>query len=83
MEEWKMKATGIVRKIDGLGRIVLPKELRGVLDLDVNDPVEIFTDGEMIVLKKYNPGCVFCGETDRIKEFKGKNVCSKCRNSLK
>lgn len=58
-----MKATGIVRKIDGLGRIVLPKELRGVLDLDVNDPVEIFTDG--------------------VKDFKGKDICSKCRNSLK
>lgn len=78
-----MKATGIVRKIDGLGRIVLPKELREVLDLDVNVPVEIFTDGEMIVLKKYNPGCVFCGETEGVKDFKGKNICSKCRNSLK
>lgn len=78
-----MKATGIVRKIDELGRIVLPKELRGVLDIKEKDAVEIFTDGEMIVLKKYNPGCVFCGEANGIKDFKGKNICSKCRKSIK
>lgn len=78
-----MKATGIVRKIDELGRIVLPKELRGVLGLEVKDPVEIFMDGEKIILKKYNPGCIFCGESDEWQEFKGKKICNNCMKLLK
>lgn len=77
-----MKATGIVRKVDMLGRIVLPIELRKTLDIEIKDPVEIFIDGEYIMLKKYNPQCVLCGSMDSIKHFKGRNVCMKCVSEL-
>ena len=56
-----MKATGIVRKVDELGRIVLPIELRRTLNIDIRDPLEIYVDGESIMLKKYQPACIFCG----------------------
>ncbi len=62
-----MKATGIVRKVDELGRVVLPIELRNKFDIKVKDPIEIFVDGSSIVLKKYEPNCVFCG--NRISVF--------------
>lgn len=55
-----MKATGIVRKVDELGRIVLPIELRRTLDIEIKDPIEIFVDDEYILLKKYEPACIFC-----------------------
>ena len=67
-----MKATGIVRQIDEVGRIVLPVELRSTLGIDKKDSVEIFTEGDTIVLRKYQPTCVFCGKTENIKEFKKK-----------
>ena len=54
-----MKATGIVRKVDELGRIVLPIELRRTLKIEIKDPLEIYVDGESIMLKKYQPACVF------------------------
>lgn len=57
-----MKSTGIVRKVDDLGRIVLPIELRRTLDINERDSIEIFVDGNQIVLKKYSPSCIFCGE---------------------
>ena len=60
-----MKSTGIVRKVDDLGRIVLPIELRRTLDINERDSIEIFVDGNQIVLKKYSPSCIFCGEADR------------------
>ncbi len=78
-----MKATGIVRKLDVLGRIVIPKELRTTFDLKENDPIEIYVDGEDIVLRKYQPSCIFCSEADDITQFEGKNVCKKCLNKLK
>ena len=77
-----MKSTGIVRKVDGLGRVVLPKELRRTLGVDMKDSMEIYVDGESIMLKKYQPACVFCGSSDGIKQIKGKNVCSKCIKEL-
>jgi transcriptional pleiotropic regulator of transition state genes len=77
-----MKSIGIVRKVDFLGRVVLPKELRGTMDLPEGTPMEIFVDGEAIVLKKYQPGCVFCGAID-VDLFKGKNVCGGCRSDLR
>ena len=77
-----MKATGIVRKVDELGRIVLPKELRRTLNIEIKDPLEIYVDGESIMLKKYQPACVFCGSSDNIKQIKGKNVCEKCVKEL-
>lgn len=78
-----MKATGIVRKIDELGRIVIPMELRRTLDIKERDPIEIFVDGEKIVLMKYQPGCSICGNTDKVRTFKGSRICQKCINELK
>lgn len=84
--EWsdcKMKATGIVRKIDELGRIVLPIELRRTLDFDVKDSFEIFVDDDgSIVLKKYQPACIFCDNARNIVNFKGKNVCTNCMKEM-
>lgn len=78
-----MKSTGIVRKVDELGRIVIPKELRNTFDISEKDSLEIFVDGDMIVLKKYEPACVFCGNAKDITVFKGRNVCSKCIEEIK
>lgn len=77
-----MKATGIVRKIDELGRIVLPIELRRNLDIDIKDPLEIYVDEGMIILKKYEPSCIFCGNGQDIITFKDKTICKKCQNEL-
>ena len=77
-----MKATGIVRKIDDLGRVVLPIELRRTLNIDIKDPVEIFVEGDLIILKKYEPACVFCGEANDVENFRGKNVCKSCAEEL-
>ena len=73
-----MKSTGIVRKVDELGRIVLPIELRRTLDISLRDPLEIYVEGECIVLKKYNPSCIFCGSKENIFVYHEKNVCSGC-----
>ena len=73
-----MKATGIVRKVDELGRIVLPIELRRTLGINVKDPLEIYVDQEKIILKKYEPACVFCGNATDNQLFHGKNVCREC-----
>lgn len=78
-----MKSTGIVRKVDELGRIVLPIELRRTLDIAEKDSLEIYMDGSSIVLKKYQPACVFCDETKDVLLFHGKNVCAKCLKELK
>lgn len=78
-----MKATGIVRKIDDLGRIVLPIELRRTLDIGEREALEIYVDGSSIVLKKYRPSCIFCDSSKDILVFRGKNVCPKCLSELK
>jgi transcriptional pleiotropic regulator of transition state genes len=78
-----MKSTGIVRKIDELGRVVLPKELRNTMNLPEGTPMEIFTEGDTIVLKKYQPGCVFCGGMDSMKEFGGQHICGKCVETIR
>lgn len=77
-----MKSTGIVRKIDELGRIVVPRELRTTLDVGSGDPIEIFVDGEQIILKKYQPSCIFCGEAKGTINYKGKNICKSCMKEL-
>lgn len=77
-----MKSTGIVRKVDELGRIVLPIELRRTLDIAEKDCLEIYMDGPSIVLKKYQPACIFCDNDKEIQQFHGKNVCSKCMKSM-
>jgi transcriptional pleiotropic regulator of transition state genes len=78
-----MKSTGIVRRIDDLGRIVLPIEIRKNLSLASKDAVEIFVNEDTIVLKKYEPSCIFCGSIEDTKLYKGKLVCEKCLNDLK
>ncbi|MNB68718.1 Transition state regulatory protein AbrB [compost metagenome] len=69
-----MKATGIVRKVDELGRIVIPIELRRTMGIDIKDPLEIFVDGEKIILRKYEPTCIFSGSSENLINFKGKMV---------
>ena len=70
-----MKSTGIVRKVDSLGRIVLPIELRRVMGIDIKDPIEIFVDEGKIILKKYQPACFFCDNANDIIDFKDKKIC--------
>ncbi len=78
-----MKSTGIVRKVDELGRIVLPIELRRTLDIAEKDALEIYVDGNTIILKKYEPSCIFCGSSTDVLTFKGRNICPKCMSELK
>ena len=78
-----MKSTGVVRRLDELGRIVIPIELRRTLDLADRDCLEIFTEGEQIILKKYQPACIFCGEAQDVINYKGKNVCKCCMEDIK
>lgn len=78
-----MKSTGIVRKIDELGRIVLPIELRRTLNIDIKDSIEIYVDNSSIVLKKYEPTCLFCGESEDVVTYKDKNVCKACLEEIK
>ena len=78
-----MKSTGIVRKVDELGRIVLPIEVRKNMDIDKKgDAVEIFIDDDRIVLKKYQPACLFCGNADDVIYFGGKLICRSCAKEL-
>ncbi len=78
-----MKSTGIVRKVDELGRIVLPIELRRTLDIAEKDSLEIYVDDDRIILRKYEPTCVFCGSSKDVLSFKGKNICPNCLSELK
>ena len=76
-----MKSTGIVRKVDELGRIVLPIELRRTLGIEEKDRIEIFVDGESIILRKYQPACIFCDNAKDI-NYKGKNICPDCIRAM-
>ncbi len=78
-----MKSTGIVRKVDELGRIVLPIELRRTLDISEKDTLEIYVEGSAIVLRKYRPSCIFCDSTWDVFQFKGKNLCPRCLKELR
>ncbi len=78
-----MKSTGIVRKVDTLGRIVLPIEIRKILDIKEKDSIEIFIDTDKIVLQKYQPACIFCGNAEDVVYFNNKRVCSACIEKLK
>ena len=77
-----MKSIGIVRKMDNLGRVCIPKELRNNFGIENGDPIEILIDEDKVVLKKYSPQCVFCGNTDDVSNYKNKIVCSSCVNTL-
>ncbi len=80
-----MKSTGVVRRVDELGRIVIPIpiELRRTLDIAEKDALEIYVDGEQIILKKYEPACIFCGDARDVINYKGKNICVKCLEEIK
>ncbi len=73
-----MKSTGIIRKLDELGRVVIPIELRNKFNISEKDPIEIYVDGTNIILKKYEVSCIFCGKTDNLKEYKDKQICNSC-----
>lgn len=73
-----LKSTGIVRKVDELGRVVIPIELRRTLGISEKDALEIYVDGERIMLKKYEPACIFTGNADDLIYFKGKMISKSC-----
>lgn len=77
-----MKATGIVRKIDSLGRIVIPKEIRRVNNWEEGTPLEIYVEGENVMFKEYQRCCTFCGSSETLTNYKGKEVCNNCINEL-
>lgn len=77
-----MKSTGIIRKVDELGRIVLPIEIRRTLDIDVKDELEIFMDNDQIVLQKFEPSCIFCSSSLGLVSYRGKNICQECIRSI-
>lgn len=77
-----MKSTGIVRRVDELGRVVIPIELRNKFDINVKDPIEIFVDGQSIVLKKFEQNCIFCNSSKNLLEFNDKLICEKCSNKI-
>ena len=77
-----MKSTGIVRKVDELGRIVLPIELRRTLDIAERDELEIYMENDQIILKKYEPSCIFCASERNLSSYKGKNICLECRRAM-
>ena len=77
-----MKSTGIVRNIDVLGRIVIPKETRRTLHIENLDPMEIYVQDDCIILKKYSASCLFCGSPKNLVEYQDKRVCSACIDNL-
>jgi transcriptional pleiotropic regulator of transition state genes len=77
-----VKTTGIVRKIDDLGRMVIPIELRKTMNINKKDPMEIFVDGDKIILRKYEPACIFCGSADDVIEFEGRTICGSCKEKI-
>lgn len=78
-----MKSTGVVRKVDELGRIVLPISIRQTMDINEKDPLEIFIDENRIILQKYQPACVFCNNADRVVYFNNKRICRDCLEKIK
>lgn len=77
-----MKSTGIFRRVDELGRVVIPIELRNKFNISEKDPIEIYVDGSSIILKKYEQNCIFCGNTKKLVDYKGKLICNKCAKQL-
>ena len=78
-----MKATGMVKQVDDMGRIVIPKEIKRTMGVECRDYLEIFVEYDRIILKKYQPGCIFCGNVGNTELFKGKLICSECKSMLK
>ena len=82
-EVGELKSTGIVRPVDNLGRIVLPIELRRTMDIAEKDAIEIYVDGASIILRKYEPTCIFCGDAKNVINYRGKNICPNCLKEMK
>ena len=77
-----MKSTGIIRKVDELGRVVIPIEIRNQFNIAEKDPIEIYVDGSSIVLKKYEPNCIFCGSTENLISYNDKLICEDCSKKI-
>lgn len=77
-----MKSTGIVRKVDELGRVVIPIEIRNQFNIAEKDPIEIYVDGSSIILKKYEPNCIFCGNTEKLIDYNDKLICEDCSKKI-
>lgn len=77
-----MKSTGVIRRLDELGRIVIPMELRNKYNIKEKDPIEIFVDGSSIVLRKFEPNCIFCGSSKNLLVFEEKVICEKCTSKI-
>lgn len=77
-----MKSTGVIRRLDELGRVVIPIEIRTQFGISEKDPMEIYVEGNSIILKKYEPDCIFCGSSKKLVEFGGKPICKKCANNI-
>ena len=77
-----MKSTGIIRRMDELGRVVIPIEIRNQFNIAEKDPIEIYVDGSSIVLKKFEPNCIFCGNTKNLLEYQGKLICKDCSKKI-
>lgn len=77
-----MKRTGIIREVDELGRVILPKEVRKTMNLSDKDSVQLFTANHKIIMQKHEPGCIFCNETEDVIVYKGKSVCKGCLNKM-
>jgi len=77
-----MKSTGMIRRVDELGRVVLPIELRNKFEITEKDPMEIYVDGSSIILKKFEPNCIFCGSSKKLTDYQGKVICEKCTSNI-
>ena len=77
-----MKSTGIIRRVDELGRVVIPIEIRKQFNIVEKDPIEIYVEGSSIVLKKFEPNCVFCGNTKDLLTYNDKLICNKCAKKI-
>ena len=77
-----MKSTGIVRPVDSLGRVMMPMELRRILDIDKDTSLEVYVDEDRIILKKYQPACICCGSADDAASYAGRNICKACRQAI-
>ena len=77
-----MKTTGMTRPVDQLGRVVIPKEIRNELNVAEGDRLEIWMDGDTVLMRKYEPHCVFCEETEDLIEFEGRLICKKCASKI-
>ena len=77
-----MKSTGIIRRVDELGRVVIPKEIRETFNIKEKSPIEIYVDKGRIILEKATITCQFCGSEEKLKGFNGKDICTKCLKKL-